>query len=114
MTVVEKLALETAGASTVQDTALVVVSTPLPTSPVGHASSSQCLEDDVVLEFDATHHLSKLTAAWENLSAGAASFGEQLQVGIFFFLIFGILTSFNFFLISFLFSMREVLLLGSL
>jgi hypothetical protein len=35
--------------------ALVVVSTLLPTSSlVGHASSSQRLEDDVVLEFDAT------------------------------------------------------------
>jgi hypothetical protein len=31
-----------------------------------------------VLEFDATHRLSKLTTAWENVSAGAASFGEQL------------------------------------
>jgi hypothetical protein len=77
VTVAEKSALEAAGASTAQDTALVMVSTPLPTSsPVGHASSNQRLEDDVVLEFDTTHHLSKLTAAWENLSAGAASFGE--------------------------------------
>jgi hypothetical protein len=98
MTVVEKLALEAAGASTAQDTALVVVSAPLPiSSPIGHASSSQRLEDDVVLEFDATHHLSKLTMAWENLSAGAASFREQLQVGIFFFLVFGISASFTFF-----------------
>jgi hypothetical protein len=79
VTVAEKYALEVAGASTVQDTALVVVSTPLPTSsPISHASSSQHLEDDVVLEFDTTHRLSKLTAAWENLSARAASFGEQL------------------------------------
>jgi hypothetical protein len=54
-----------------------MVSTPLPTSsPIGHASSSQRLEDDVVLEFDATHRLSKLSVAWENLSVGAASFGE--------------------------------------
>jgi hypothetical protein len=37
----------------------------------------------VVLEFDATHRLSKLTMAWEGLSARAASFGEPLQVGIF-------------------------------
>jgi hypothetical protein len=96
MTVAEKSASETAGASTAQDMALVLVSIPLPTSsPVGHASSSQRLEDDVVLPFDATHHLSKLTVAWENLSAGAASFGEQLQVGIFFFLVFGILASFT-------------------
>jgi hypothetical protein len=75
----ERSALKVAGASTVQDTALVVVSTPLPTSsPVGHASSNQRLEDDVMLEFDITHRLSKLTEAWENLSAGVASFGEQL------------------------------------
>jgi hypothetical protein len=79
MTVAEKYALEVAGASTAQDTALVVVSTPRSTSsPISHASSSQRLEDDVVLEFDATHRLSKLTTAWENVSAGAASFGEQL------------------------------------
>jgi hypothetical protein len=56
-----------------------MVSTPLPTSSlVGHASSNQCLEDDVVLEFDAIHRLSKLTTSWENLSVGAASFGKQL------------------------------------
>jgi hypothetical protein len=104
MAVVEKLASEAARASTTQDTALVVVLAPLPiSSHVGHASSSQRLEDDVVLEFDATHHLSMLTVAWENLSAGAASFGEQLQVGIFFFLVFSILASFTFFLIFFLF-----------
>jgi hypothetical protein len=64
VTVVEKSASEVAGASTAQDMALVVVSTPLPTSLVGHTLSSQRLEDDVVLEFDTTHHLSKLTAAW--------------------------------------------------
>jgi hypothetical protein len=54
-----------------------MVSAPLPaSSPIGHALSSQRLKNDVVLEFDATHHLSKLTAAWEKLSAGATSFGE--------------------------------------
>jgi hypothetical protein len=37
----------------------------------------------MVLEFDATHRLSKLTTAWEGLSAGVASFGELLHVGIF-------------------------------
>jgi hypothetical protein len=85
MAMVEKLASKAARASTVQNMALVMVSTPLLTSSlVGHASSSQRLEDDVVLEFDSTHHLSKPTVAWENLSARAASFGEQLQVGIFF------------------------------
>jgi hypothetical protein len=114
MTVVEKLALETTGASTAQDTTLVVVSAPLPiSSPVGHASSGQRLEDDVVLEFDATHHLSKLTAAWENLSAGATSFGEQLQIG-FFFLLFGIPASFTSFSHFLPFSIGEVLLSGSL
>jgi hypothetical protein len=46
MIMAEKFASKVAGASTAQDTTLVVVSTPLPTSsPVGHASSSQCLED---------------------------------------------------------------------
>jgi hypothetical protein len=79
MTVVEKSASVVAGASTAQHTALVVVSTPLPTSsPIGHASSNRCLEDDVVLEFDTTHRLSKLTIAWENISTRMASFGEQL------------------------------------
>jgi hypothetical protein len=105
--------LKVARASTAQNTALVVVSTPFPTF-VGHASRSQCLEDDVVLEFDATHRLSKLIAAWENLSVGAASFGEQLQVGMLFFLIFGILASFTSFSYFLPFSVREVLLSGSL
>jgi hypothetical protein len=63
MTVEEKSSSEAARASIVQDTTLVVVSTPLPTSSVSHASSSQRLEDDVMLEFDATHRLSKLTTA---------------------------------------------------
>jgi hypothetical protein len=112
---VEKLTSKAAGASTAQDTALVVVSAPLPTSsPVSHTSSSQRLEDDVVLEFDATCHLSKLTTAWENLSARVASFGEQLQVGIFFFLVFGIPASFTSFSHFLPFSMGEVLFSGLL
>jgi hypothetical protein len=79
MTVVEKPAVEVARGSTVQDTTLVVVSNSLSCPPpTGQSLDNQCLEDDVVLEFDATHRLSKLTAAWEGLSAGAASFGEQL------------------------------------
>jgi hypothetical protein len=61
MTMVEDLAAEVARTSIIQDTALVIVSMPLPTSSTAHASSSQRLEDDVVLQFDATHHLSKLT-----------------------------------------------------
>jgi hypothetical protein len=32
----------------------------------------------MVLEFDATYRLLKLTVAWEGLLAGVASFGEQL------------------------------------
>jgi hypothetical protein len=79
VTVVEKPASDAARASTAQDTVLVMVSAPLPTSSlIDHASSSQRLEDDVVLEFYATHCLSKLTVAWEKLLARAASFGEQL------------------------------------
>jgi hypothetical protein len=49
-----------ARASTAVASALVVVSTAQPTSSsAGHASSSLRLEDDVVLQFDATHHLSE-------------------------------------------------------
>jgi hypothetical protein len=95
--------------------ALVVVLTPLPTySLVGHASSSQHLENDVVLEFDATHRLSKLTMVWKNLSAGVTSFGEQPQVRMFFFLIFCIPASFTSFSHFLPFSVREVLLSRSL
>jgi hypothetical protein len=68
----------------------------------------------VVLEFDATHCLSKLTVAWENLSALAATFREQLQVGIFFLLVFGIMASFTIFSHFLPFSVGEVLLSGSL
>jgi hypothetical protein len=84
---VEKPAVEVDGGSTVQDTTLVVISTSLMCPPpVGQSSDNQRLEDDVVLDFDDTHRLSKLTTAWEGLSAGVASFVEQLRVGIFFFL----------------------------
>jgi hypothetical protein len=68
----------------------------------------------VVLQFDATHRLSKLTASWGRLAAGAASFGEQLQVGIFFFLIFGIMACFTLFSYFLPFSVGEVFLSGSL
>jgi hypothetical protein len=74
MTVVGRPAEDTVGASVVLDTALVLAST---------SSRSQRLAEDVVLEFDAIHRLSKLTTAWEGLSTGAASFGELLHVGIF-------------------------------
>jgi hypothetical protein len=65
---------DTAGAFAVLDMALVLAS---------NFSPSQRLAEDVVLEFDATHRLSKLTTVWEGLSAEAASFGELHQVGIF-------------------------------
>jgi hypothetical protein len=47
------------------------------------SSSSPPPADEVVLEFDATHRMSKLSVAWENLAAGTASFGEMLQVNTF-------------------------------
>jgi hypothetical protein len=74
MTVVGRPAEDTARASAMLDMALVLAST---------SSPSQHLAEDVVLEFDATHRLSKLTMAWEGLLIRAASFGELLQVGIF-------------------------------
>jgi hypothetical protein len=51
---------DTARVSAVLDMALVLA---LTSSPTGR------LAEDVVLEFDATHHLSKLTTVWEGLSA---------------------------------------------
>jgi hypothetical protein len=81
--------MEVAGISTAAASALVVVSSAQPTfSATGHASSGLRLEEDVMLQFDATHHLSELTASCRRLAAGVASFGEQLQVVIFFFLVF--------------------------
>ena len=44
-------------------------------APLG--TSGQRLDDDVLQQFDATHQLSELTAAWGTL---ATSFGEKLQV----------------------------------
>ena len=53
---------EVAGAS--QDTALVLPSLPVPASPSAPlGTSSQRLDDDVLLQFDATHRLSELTIA---------------------------------------------------
>jgi len=53
---------EVAGAS--QDTALVLSSLPTPASPSAQlGTSNQRLDDDVLLQFDATHRLSELTAA---------------------------------------------------
>jgi hypothetical protein len=93
--------------------ALVVVSSAQPTSSAaGHASSGFHLEEDMVLQFYATHHLSELTASWGRLAASAVSFGEQLQVGIFFFLVFGILACFTLFSYFLSFSAGEVFLSG--
>ena len=46
-----------------------------PSAPL--ATSGQHLDDDVVQQFDATHRLSELTAAWGTF---ATSFREKLQV----------------------------------
>jgi hypothetical protein len=74
-------AMEVVGISTAAASALVVVSSAQATSSTtNHASSSLRMEEDVVLQFDATHSLSELTASWGKLAAGVASFGEQLQV----------------------------------
>jgi hypothetical protein len=108
-------AMEVAGVSTAAASALVVVSSAQPTSStIGHASSSLCLEADVVLQFDATHCLFELTASWGRLAACAASFEEQSQVGFFFFLVFGILACFTLFSYSLPFCAGEVFLSGSL
>ena len=56
-------------------------SSPWPSSPSPLlASSGPPSADDVVQQFDATHRLSELTAAWGSLSTLATSFGEKLQV----------------------------------
>jgi hypothetical protein len=82
VTVVAGPSEEEAGASTAQVAALVLSSSHQLVSP--HAAlgtSRQCLDDDVLREFDATRRLSELTMDWGILAAGAASFGEKLQVG---------------------------------
>ena len=56
---------------------LVLPSSHRPASPSALATGGQRLDDDVVQQFDATHRLSELTAAWGTL---ATSFGEKLQV----------------------------------
>jgi hypothetical protein len=49
--------------------------------PAALGISSQHLDDDVLQEFDATRRLLELATEWGVLVAGAASFGEKLQVG---------------------------------
>ena len=64
------------------EVALVVPSSPHPASPSPSlASGGPSFSGDVVQQFDATHRLSELTAAWGSLSTLATSFGEKLQVG---------------------------------
>ena len=65
---------ELAGAS--QGMALVLSSLPQPASPSAPLPSGvQRLDDDVVQQFDASHRLLELTAAWGTLMT---SFGEKL------------------------------------
>ena len=66
-------------ASASQEVALVIPSSPRPASPSPSlASGGPPFADDVVQQFDATHRLSELTAAWGDLSSLATSFGEKL------------------------------------
>jgi len=59
-----------------QGTSLVLSSLPRPASPSAPLPSGvQRLDDDVVQQFDATHRLSELTAAWGTF---ATCFGEKL------------------------------------
>ena len=56
-------------------------SLPAPASPsTSLGTGALRLDDDVLLQFDATHRLSELTAAWGNLSTFVTSFGKKLQV----------------------------------
>jgi hypothetical protein len=101
MTMAVNPAVEVARTSTATASSLVVVSMTQPTSsPVGQAFSSLYLEDDVVLQFDATHHLSELTASWGRLAASTASFGERLQLELLLFIF--VPWSFDFFCFFFL------------
>ena len=66
-------------ASASREVALVFPSSPRPASPSPSLTSGgPPFADDVVQQFDATHRLSKLTAAWGDLSSLATSFGEKL------------------------------------
>ena len=58
--------------------ALALPSSHQAASPSAHlGAGARRLDDDVLQQFDATHHLLELTAAWGTLST---SFGEKLQV----------------------------------
>jgi hypothetical protein len=82
VTVVVGPSEEVVSASIAQVAALVSSSSHQPVSPpAAHGISSQRLDDDVLREFDGTRRLSELTTEWGVLVAGAASFGEKVQVG---------------------------------
>ena len=71
-------------ALTSREITLVVPSSPRPASPsLSLTFGGPSFADDVVQQFDATHRLSELTAAWGSLSTLATSFGEKLQVSFF-------------------------------
>jgi hypothetical protein len=81
VTMVASLSKEVVGDSAAHVAALVLSSSHQSVSPhVALGTSSQCLDDDVLREFDATHRLSELTMDWGILTVDAASFGEKLQV----------------------------------
>jgi len=66
-------------ALTSHEIAPVVPSSPRPASPSPSLTSGGLpFADEVVQQFDATHRLSELTAAWGSLSTLATSFGEKL------------------------------------
>ena len=68
---------EVAGAS--QDMALALPSLHQPASPSAPlGTSDQCLDDDVLQQFDATHRLLELIAAWGSFATFVTSFGEKL------------------------------------
>ena len=70
---------EVAGAS--QDTALVLPYLHRPASPSAPlGTSDQRLDDNVLQQFDATHRLSELTAAWGTFATFGTSFGEKLHI----------------------------------
>jgi hypothetical protein len=84
VTVAKYPAVTAVGASVALDMALALASTSSSSpSLADQFVDDQHLVDEVVQEFDVTHHLSELSAAWANLTAHTASFGELLQVNAF-------------------------------
>ena len=66
-------------AGTSQDTTLDLPSLHQPASPsTPLGTSDQCLDDDVLQQFDATHRLLELIAAWGSFATFVTSFGEKL------------------------------------